>query len=44
LKGDVRNGKRGICLIGLIHRADIIEKLLAPITLSLVTEGASRNS
>ena len=44
MKGDVRNGKRGICLMGLIHSADIIEKLLDPNTLSLLTEMASRNS
>jgi hypothetical protein len=44
LKRDVRNGKRGICLMGLIDSADIIVELLAPYTLKLNKEAASRNS
>jgi len=44
LKGDIRDGKRGICLMGLMQEADIIEELLDPNILSLLTEAASRNS
>ncbi len=44
LKRDVRNGKRGICSMGLIHSADIIENLLGPNTFNLLTEAPSRNS
>jgi hypothetical protein len=44
LKGDVGHGKRGICSMGLMQSVDIIEELLAPNTLSLLTEIAIRNS
>ena len=44
MKGDVRNGKRGICLMGLIHSADITEKLLGPDIFNLLAEVANRNS
>jgi hypothetical protein len=44
LEGDVRNGKRGIRLMGLIPSADITEKLVGPDIFNLLVETATRNS
>jgi hypothetical protein len=44
LKGDVRNEKRVICLMGFIQSADITEKLLGPDIFNLLAEVANRNS
>jgi hypothetical protein len=43
-KGDVRNRKREILSVELVHSAEIIEEPLAPNIFSLLTEVASRNS
>jgi hypothetical protein len=44
LKGDVRNGKREILSVELVHSDEIIEGPFGPNIFNLLTEVATRNS